>query len=168
MTPLRGSISAGVGWLTHNGGMVTLFVIAHAPLASALRECVSHVFPDEAIELLVLDVLADEPPEQTMAAAKAQVQASGAHEVLVMSDVFGGTPCNVAALLTDGVQSRLVTGVNLPMLMRAVTYRSEPLDTLVSRAVAGGTQGVIAVGAAAPQHQTRRVENGQNQHHHQQ
>ena len=148
--------------------MVTVFVIAHAPLASALRACVSHVFPDEAKDLLTLDVPADEAPEQTVAHAKAQIAASGATEVLVLSDVFGGTPCNVAALITDGIQSRLVTGVNLPMLMRAVTYRAEALDALVNRAVAGGTQGVIAVGAAAPQNQLRRAENGQKQHHHQQ
>jgi PTS system ascorbate-specific IIA component len=56
----------------------------------------------------------------------------------------------------DGVSSRLITGVNLPMLLRAVSYRHESLDTLVSRAVIGGTQGVMQVAITAPQNQSRR------------
>ena len=56
----------------------------------------------------------------------------------MLTDVFGATPCTVAQRLVDGVNSRLVTGVNLPMLLRAVSYRAETLDSLVSRAVVGG------------------------------
>ena len=58
--------------------------------------------------------------------------------------------------MVDGVKSRLITGVNLPMLLRAVSYRNEPLDALVSRAVIGGTQGVMQVAVTAPQNQARR------------
>jgi PTS system ascorbate-specific IIA component len=76
--------------------------------------------------------------------------------VLVLTDIFGATPSNVAQKLVDGVKSRLITGVNLPMLLRAVSYRNEPLDALVSRAVIGGTQGVMQVAIAAPQNQARR------------
>jgi mannose/fructose-specific phosphotransferase system component IIA len=53
--------------------------------------------------------------------------------VLVLTDIFGATPCNVAQKLVDGVDSKLVTGVNLPMLLRTVSYRHEPLDALVAR-----------------------------------
>ena len=49
--------------------------------------------------------------------------------------------------------SRIVTGVNVPMLLRTVCYRHEPLDALVARAVAGGTQGVMQVAVTAPQNQ---------------
>jgi len=75
---------------------------------------------------------------------------------LVLTDLFGATPCNVAQKLVDGVSSRLITGVNLPMLMRAVTYRQESIDALVARALAGGTQGVMQVAVTAPQNQKRR------------
>ena len=88
--------------------------------------------------------------------------------VLVLTDVFGATPCNVAQRLVDGVNSRLVTGVNLPMLLRAVSYRAENLDSLVSRAVVGGTQGVMQVAIAAPQNQTRRPIHDQDPYDHQQ
>jgi mannose PTS system EIIA component len=86
----------------------------------------------------------------------------------VLTDVFGATPCNVAQKLVDGVRSKLITGVNLPMLLRTVSYRHESLDALVSRAMIGGTQGVIQVAVTAPQNQAKRSVNDQEQRHHQQ
>ncbi|ACM31774.1 MULTISPECIES: PTS sugar transporter subunit IIA [Diaphorobacter] len=145
-----------------------LLIIAHAPLAHALRECALHVFPDCWQEVLALDVPPHEAPEATLLAARALMEQQGEASVLVLSDLFGATPCNVAQRLVDGLQSRLVAGVNLPMLLRAVSYRSEPLDALVARALVGGTQGVMQVGAAAPQNQNRRPSHDQEEHHHQQ
>ena len=130
-----------------------LFIIAHAPLAHALRECAMHVFPDCADDLLALDVPPHEPPEQTLAAARALLEPLGAASVLVLTDVVGATPCNVAQRLVDDVHSHLLAGVNLPMLLRAWCYRAEPLDALAKRALAGATQGVMRVdgaSAAAP------------------
>lgn len=124
-----------------------ILLITHAPLAQALHACAAHVFPDCAAELLVLDVPAHEAPEATLAAAQALLAAAPAlPQTLVLTDVLGATPCNVAQRL---VQARsdcsLVTGVNLPMLLRALCYRHEALDTLVSRAVDGGKAGVMRV-----------------------
>ena len=144
-----------------------IVVIAHAPLASALRQCVLHVFPDAASALMALDVPAHQPPDETLAQARVLAQQLGSEHVLVLTDLFGATPCNVALRLVDGVRSRLLAGVNLPMLLRAVTYRHESLDMLVSRALAGGTQGIIPVAVTAPQNQTRRAHD-QNHHDHQQ
>lgn len=126
-----------------------LFIIAHAPLAGALRECALHVFPDCADDVLVLNVPPQEPPEQTLAAARALLAHGGDAPVLVLADVFGATPCNVAQRLVDGVRSRLIAGVNLPMVLRAWCYRAEPLDDLVARALAGATQGVVQVDPAS-------------------
>jgi PTS system ascorbate-specific IIA component len=78
------------------------------------------------------------------------------------------TPCNVAQNLSDGVRARLITGVNLPMLLRTVSYRHESLEALVSRAMIGGTQGVIQVAVTAPQNQAKRALNDQEQSDHQQ
>jgi PTS system ascorbate-specific IIA component len=144
-----------------------IVVIAHAPLASALRQCVLHVFPDAASAVVALDVPANQPPDETLAQARVLAQQLDSEHVLVLTDLFGATPCNVALRLVDGVRSRLLAGVNLPMLLRAVTYRHESLDMLVSRALAGGTQGIIPVAVTAPQNQTRRAHD-QNHHDHQQ
>ena len=133
-----------------------IFIIAHTPLASALRQCVLHVFPESAQAVVAFDVHSDVAFEQTLtAAAGCMAQMTDPH-TLVLTDVFGATPCNVAQKLVDGLRSRLIAGVNLPMLLRAVTYRREPLDTLVARAMAGGTQGVMQVATVAPQNQARK------------
>jgi PTS system ascorbate-specific IIA component len=144
-----------------------IFIIAHAPLASALRQCVLHVFPDNPAGVVALDVLPNLPPEETLAQARILFKQMGTPCALVLSDVFGATPCNVAQKLVDGVHSKLIAGVNLPMLLRSVSYRHEPLDALVVRALAGGTQGVMQVAITAPQNQAKRIHDP-NDHDHQQ
>jgi PTS system ascorbate-specific IIA component len=148
-----------------------ILLIGHAPLAHALRECALHVFPDCGPSLVAIDVQPNLSPEETLATARiamAQLtQPAGVKGVLVLTDIFGATPSNVAQKLVDGVSSRLITGVNLPMLLRAVSYRHEPLDALVSRAVVGGTQGVMQVAITAPQNQPRR-NHDQDKYDHQQ
>jgi len=144
-----------------------ILIIAHAPLASALRQCVLHVFPDAASSVAVVDVQPNVPAEETLATGRIALAMLNMPCTLVLTDLFGATPCNVANKLVDGVSSRLICGVNLPMLMRAVTYRNESLDALVARALAGGTQGVMQVAVTAPQNQQRKP-NDKNDHHHQQ
>ena len=140
--------------------MNAILIIAHAPLAHALRQCALHIFPDCGAELAAIDVQPNLPPEETLATARIAMEqltrAGQIKGVLVLTDIFGATPSNVAQKLVDGVKSRLITGVNLPMLLRSVSYRNEPLEALVSRAVVGGTQGVMQVAISAPQNQARR------------
>ena len=140
--------------------MNAILLIAHAPLANALRECALHVFPDCGAAVTAIDVQPNLSPEETLGSARIALdqlsRLPNVKGVLVLTDIFGATPSNVAQKLVDGVSSRLITGVNLPMLLRAVSYRNEALDALVSRAVIGGTQGVMQVAITAPQHQPTR------------
>ncbi|MDP3760536.1 MAG: PTS fructose transporter subunit IIA [Ramlibacter sp.] len=151
--------------------MNAILIIAHAPLAHALRECALHVFPDCGAHLAAIDVQPNLPPEETLATARISLEqlsrAPQVKGVLVLTDIFGATPSNVAQKLVDGVKSRLITGVNLPMLLRSVSYRHEPLEALVSRAVVGGTQGVMQVAITAPQNQARRNHDPDNNDHQQ-
>jgi PTS system ascorbate-specific IIA component len=78
--------------------------------------------------------------------------------LLVLTDIFGATPANVAQkLVADNRHAKLIAGVNLPMLFRAVCYSHESLDALVTRALVGGTQGVMQVALTAPQNQNRQT-----------
>jgi mannose PTS system EIIA component len=144
-----------------------IVIIAHAPLASALRSCALHVFPDCGDWVSALDVQANTPPEETVAQARTLLALRRAPSALLLADIFGATPSNVARELTDGVHTRLLTGVNLPMLLRAITYRHEALEALVGRALAGGAQGVMQVAVTAPQNQAK-TSHDSNQDHHQQ
>ena len=151
--------------------MACLLIIAHAPLASALKAIAAHTFPDEAQQLRVLDVLPDMSPEALEAEARSLLpdELDDDPEVLVMTDVFGATPSNIAQRLVDGNRVRALAGVNVPMLWRSLCYCHESLDAVVTRAVAGATQGVMQVSISRPQNQTFKPgAHDPNQHHHQQ
>ncbi|MEY3510014.1 MAG: system mannose-specific component [Pseudomonadota bacterium] len=145
-----------VRWAAKLKAMNGILIIAHAPLASALRACALHVFPDCSDAVLALDVPPNEPPEHTLVQARALKQQLNTEGTLVLVDVFGATPCNIANKLLTSGQTKLITGVNLPMLLRAMSYRHEALDALVPRAMSGATQGIIPVAPTAPpvQHRT--------------
>ena len=133
--------------------MNAVLLIAHAPLAQALRQAALHVFADAAGDVLALDVQADAAPEDSLAQAERLLaRCADRAGVLILTDVLGATPCNVATrLLHAGSQRRLLTGVNLPMLLRSLSYRHEPLDALAERALSGGRRGMdeVAVPASA-------------------
>jgi PTS system ascorbate-specific IIA component len=120
-----------------------ILIIAHAPLATALRECALHVFPDCTREVIAIDVPPDEAPEDTFASAQHLLDVEPGQQILVLTDVIGATPSNVAQRLVQANESSLIAGVNLPMLLRTVCYRHENLEDLTSRALEGGTQGVL-------------------------
>jgi len=79
-----------------------LLIIAHAPLASALKECALHVYPDCAEKIISIDVPANEAPEATLKRAQDLILESEADGLLVMTDVYGATPSNVAQKLVSG------------------------------------------------------------------
>lgn len=149
--------------------MPGLLIVAHRPLAAALREVAGHVFPECLEHVAALDVAPDQPPEQVEARAREVLAQLGWPHVLVLTDVFGATPCNVAQRLADGVDVRLVTGVNVPMLWRLLGHLGEPLEALVARAVAGGSQGVMQIAQQRPQNQPLNSRfHDQSHAHHQQ
>lgn len=125
-----------------------ILIIAHAPLASALRSAALHVFADAEKGLLALDVPPEEDTQVTQARAIALLAQLGTRQTLVFTDALGATPCNVAQRVLEGQPCKLIAGVNLPMLLRTVNYSHEPLDALAQRAIAGGIQGIVSVAHA--------------------
>ncbi len=152
--------------------MAGLLIIAHAPLASALKLAAQHCFPDAAHTLHALDVPPNLPPDEVRAQARlllaAAIEGDPLGEALVLADVFGATPCNAVQGLADGVHVKVVTGVNLPMLWRTLNYASQPLDTLTSVAMAGGTHGVMQIASSRQQNQVSQPTHDQDHRHHQQ
>jgi mannose PTS system EIIA component len=131
--------------------MAGILIIAHAPLATALRECIAHIYGGCPARIGALDVLPDSDPVEVVAQANAEIERlredNGA---LVLTDMFGATPSNIAARLATVPQVRVLAGVNLPMLVRAVCYRTASLDALVEKALVGASKGVQAIGPSTP------------------
>lgn len=152
--------------------MPGLFIIAHAPLASALKLAAQHCFPEAVQNLQVLDVLPNLPADEIEAQARillaVAVASDSRGEALILADVFGATPCNTVQRLADGVHVKVITGANVPMLWRALNYANEPLDILITRAVAGGAQGVMQIATSRPHNQATQPTNDQDHRQHQQ
>ena len=136
--------------------MASILLVAHAPLASALLEVAQHAYTDCRREVLAVDV----PPTASLEAAAELVRCAlktlPGPEVLVLADAFGATPCNAAMAAVDGVLSRVVTGINVPMVWRALCYGHLPLGELVTRAADGGRQGIMQVASPRRQNQPNR------------
>ena len=126
--------------------MAGILIIAHAPLASALKECVAHIYGGLPAHIGVIDVLPDSDPAQIAALAHREIERLREDNgMLVLTDMYGATPANIASRLTALPGLRVLAGVNLPMLVRGVCYRACELDTLVEKALTGATKGVQAV-----------------------
>lgn len=127
--------------------MAGILIIAHAPLATALTECVAHIYGGLPARIGGIDVLPDCDPVQVIRDAQAELdrlrEENGA---LVLTDMYGATPANIACRLAGTPEVRVLAGVNLPMLVRAVCYRAAPLDQLVEKALMGAAKGVHAIG----------------------
>lgn len=130
--------------------MPNLLVIAHAPLASALRQVAEHTFPDCAPTLAVLDVQPGMCAGDVEAAARALMAQASQPEWLVLTDVFGATPSNGAqGLAGEGVQ--VLSGVSVPMLWRTLCYAGQqPLAELARRAMQGAITGIVATPPLPP------------------
>ena len=149
--------------------MPGMLIIAHAPLASALKAVAEHTFPDCAGVLAALDVTRDMSIDDVETRARELLERVRTPEALIFTDVFGATPCNAAQRLGDGTLVRVIAGVNVPMLWRSLCYLGEPLDALVARAVSGASQGVMQVAQTRPQNQVQPpLSNDPNSSRHQQ
>lgn len=131
----------------------TLLIVAHAPLASALRAVAAHAFPEHESRVFALDIGADQTdPERGVREA---LEAQAGHDVLVLTDAFGATPCSACQKAALGLaRVRVLAGVNVPMLWRALNQpEGLPVDELSQRAMAGAVQGVMPANPTPRQNQ---------------
>lgn len=126
--------------------MIGILIISHGTLGEALIHCASHVSNKRPVRLRQLGVTAQDDPTVLLPQARAMVKELDAGQgVLVLTDMYGGTPSNIASKLIIPGKVEGVAGVNLPMLIRALTYRERDLQTIVIKAVSGGCEGVLRI-----------------------
>ena len=129
--------------------MLRLLIIAHAPLASALKQVAAHIDPERAAWVDACDIRDDDTLEDAVARGAAALARAGDADVLILTDVFGATPCNAARQLCLRPGVRMVCGINVPALWRAIGHLHEPLDVVTELVVAGGQRGIQDLGGAA-------------------
>ena len=137
--------------------MIGVLIIAHEDLGDALIRCVTHVLGSRPALFESLTIGAHDEAFKLLPQARKLVAALDDGEgVLILSDIYGATPCNLACKLLVPGRVEVVTGVSLPMVVRAFTYRDRGLAMMVSKAVSGGRDGVLHV-EPSPLHATTRT-----------
>ncbi len=126
--------------------MIGILIIAHDTLPESLVKAVTHVLGARPPQFETLSVSASDDPLNLLPAAREIVRVLDAGDgVLIFSDIYGATPCNLASKLVVPGRVEVVAGVNLPMLVRAFTYRVKGMDTLITKAISGGCDGVLHI-----------------------
>jgi mannose PTS system EIIA component len=126
--------------------MIGILIIAHDTLPESLVKAVTHVLGTRPAQFETLSVtIADDPFDLLPIARERVRQLDTGTGVLIFSDIYGATPCNLAVKLLIPGLVEVIAGVNLPMLVRAFTYRAKGMDTMITKAVSGGRDGVLRV-----------------------
>ena len=127
--------------------MVGILIVAHGAFGEALIHCASHVLGKRPLRVRQVGITVHDDPDAILPQAQELVrQLDEGDGVLVLTDMLGATPSNIAARLAVPGRVEVVAGVNLPMLVRALTYRAQPLAAVVGKAMSGGQEGVLHLG----------------------
>ncbi|SAI56639.1 PTS system IIa component [Bordetella ansorpii] len=132
--------------------MTGIVIVVHAPLGDAMHELASHVLGGVVADsLAVHDIQPEDTPEvQAPAVLQDILRVDRGEGVLVLTDLIGATPANIAKRAVADAQAQgtrccVLAGLNTPMLLRALTYRNLPLAETREKALAGGVQGCLQV-----------------------
>ena len=126
--------------------MIGILIVTHGTLGESLIHCASHVLNKRPPRLKQLSITAQDDPALLLPQARALIKdLDDGNGILILTDMYGGTPSNLASKLVTAGQVEAVAGVSLPMLIRVLTYRDRNLPTIVTKAISGGCEGVMLV-----------------------
>jgi PTS system ascorbate-specific IIA component len=124
--------------------MIGILLITHGSYGEALVQNACHVLNKRPTQIMQLGVSPQDDPLDLLPLARALLRlVDGDGGVLVLTDIFGATPANLALKLLEPGRVEGLAGVNLPMLLRALNYRDKGMATLLTRARDGGRDGII-------------------------
>lgn len=121
---------------------VSLLVITHDDIGQALVNTANTMLGTTPMHVDVLSVASHANPDLLLEDAR-KLMATHDGETLVLTDMYGSTPSNIACKLMANDNVRVVGGINLPMLVRVLNYPRLSLDELVHKAVSGAQDGVV-------------------------
>ncbi|HTS84632.1 MAG TPA: PTS fructose transporter subunit IIA [Usitatibacter sp.] len=127
--------------------MIGILIVSHGAFGESLIHSASHVLGRRPVYLRQLGVTVHDDPDALIPVAEDLIRyLDQGQGVLVLTDMYGATPSNIASRLLKPGKVAGIAGVNLPMLIRALTYREEPLESALEKALSGASEGVIRMG----------------------
>lgn len=126
--------------------MIGILLITHGTLGESLIQCACHVLNRRPAQIAQLGVSAqDDPLDLLPIARRMLVEVDHGEGAVILTDIYGATPSNIATKLLRPGLVEGIAGVSLPMLLRVLTYRERDMATLIQRAVSGGCDGVLHI-----------------------
>ena len=123
--------------------MIGILIVSHGAFGESLIHSASHVLGKRPLFLRQVGVTVHDDPDAILPVAEDLIRfLDQGQGVLVLTDIYGATPSNIAAKVLVPGRVEGIAGVNLPMLIRALTYREESLEDLIEKARSGATDGV--------------------------
>lgn len=123
---------------------VSLLIVAHAPLGQTIHDVAVDTLGHNPLKTAVLDIIRDSEPDIAKIQSQRLVEElDDGDGVLVLTDIYGSTPSNIACALQGKENVRIVSGLNLPMLFRIMNYANLDLQALTEKAVSGGHDGIL-------------------------
>ena len=124
--------------------MIGILIVAHGSLADSLVDCAAHVLGQRPEKLATLDFIGHADPDERQKALQSRLaELDEGDGILVLTDVYGATPSNTLCRLLEPAHIEGISGVNLPMLIKALNYReSLPLPLLIEKIVEGGRNSI--------------------------
>ena len=124
--------------------MIGILLITHGTFGESLIQNVCHVLNKRPPLIGQLGVAAQDDPLDILPMAQLLLkEVDGGDGVLLLTDIVGATPANLALKLLDPGRVEGVAGVSLPMVLRVLTYRKSGMRILLQKAISGGRDGVI-------------------------
>jgi mannose PTS system EIIA component len=124
--------------------MIGLLIVAHGTLGESLIHCASHVMGKRPLFLRQLGVTIHDDPDAILPQGRDLVRfVDQGDGVLILTDIFGATPSNIACRLLEPGRVEGISGVSLPMLIKALSYRELPLAELTEKTLSGAQEGVV-------------------------
>jgi PTS system ascorbate-specific IIA component len=131
--------------------MIGILLISHEPLGTALLHCTRHIFGRLPPQLAALDVIPDEDPEVALGSARELLKRiNDGTGAIVLTDLYGATPARIAARLAEPNRITVIAGVNLPLLVKALTHRRGPLEEVTDKLLDGVRETIRTVHALDP------------------
>lgn len=121
--------------------MPALLLVTHEHIGTSMLKIATAIIGNETHDALCIEVPMDANIQSIH--AKASDYISQHNETLVLTDIYGSTPGNIATQLARLKNCNTICGLNLPMLLRAINYQSFPLTELTEKVINGGKKGII-------------------------
>jgi len=121
-----------------------VLLITHGAVGESMLAMAEETLGCCPLPVKSLAVRAGDDPVELLQRAQGLVLELDSREIIVLTDLYGSTPSNIASHLAQHNEGlAMIAGLNIPMLLRLMNYAGEPMAVMVEKAVSGGRDGIL-------------------------